>query len=97
MDPNAWARFNASVVTRELPPRISRALGELPEKFRSVVHLVDLNELSYREAAEALEVPVGTVMSRLFRGRRQLAQTLNEPKALDTAALDSAAEPAVAA
>jgi len=41
-----------------------------------VVHLVDLEGFSYKEAAEILEVPVGTVMSRLYRGRRQLEKTL---------------------
>jgi RNA polymerase sigma-70 factor (ECF subfamily) len=55
---------------------VNRALGELPEKFQSVLKLVDIDELSYREAATVLKVPIGTVMSRLFRGRRQLAVLL---------------------
>jgi RNA polymerase sigma-70 factor (ECF subfamily) len=41
----------------------------LPENFRTLVLLVDVEGLTYREAAEALDVPIGTVMSRLSRGR----------------------------
>ena len=62
----------------ELPDRIKRALGVLPDGMAEVVRLVDIDELSYRETAEALNVPVGTVMSRLFRGRQRLAVQLTE-------------------
>ncbi len=55
---------------------VARALGELPEEFRSVVLLVDVGELSYEEAAAALLCPVGTVRSRLFRARRLLFAAL---------------------
>jgi RNA polymerase sigma-70 factor (ECF subfamily) len=44
-----------------------------------VIHLVDLEERAYRDTAEVVGVPVGTVMSRLFRGRRMLAEALREP------------------
>jgi RNA polymerase sigma-70 factor (ECF subfamily) len=54
------------------------ALRALPPKFLSVVELVDLRDHSYREAADELGIPVGTVMSRLFRARR-LLQTALEP------------------
>jgi RNA polymerase sigma-70 factor (ECF subfamily) len=57
------------------------ALHSLPEKFFSVIELVDLRELSYREAADTLGIPVGTVMSRLFRARRMLGAALNEKMA----------------
>ena len=50
----------------------------MPVTFRSVIELVDLEERSYREAAERLGVPVGTVMSRLHRGRKLLAAELQE-------------------
>jgi RNA polymerase sigma-70 factor (ECF subfamily) len=50
------------------------------------VRLVDLEERSYKDAADALSVPVGTVMSRLFRGRRLLAQALAEPLVVQQAA-----------
>lgn len=51
---------------------VARALRELPEEFRSAALLVDVGELSYEEAADALQCPVGTVRSRLFRARKLL-------------------------
>ena len=60
--------------------RMHSALTSLPEKFRNVVELVDLREHSYREAADVLGVPVGTVMSRLFRARRMLGSALGETR-----------------
>ena len=50
-----------------------QALAALPEPFRAAVALVDLDDLSYEEAAEVLGCPVGTLRSRLFRGRKVLA------------------------
>ena len=55
---------------------VARALGALPEDFRIVVELVDLQDFSYREVADILEIPLGTVMSRLYRGRRLLEEVL---------------------
>lgn len=55
---------------------MERALGQLPAAFAKVVRLVDLENHAYKEAAQVLEVPVGTVMSRLSRGRRLLAESL---------------------
>jgi RNA polymerase sigma-70 factor, ECF subfamily len=60
----------------DLGPAIDKALGELGEPFRSAVVLVDLEDQSYETAAEILGVPIGTVRSRLFRGRRQLQEKL---------------------
>lgn len=54
------------------------AVAALPEMFRSVVEAVDLEGLFYREVAEDLGLPIGTVMSRLHRGRRILAAELEE-------------------
>jgi RNA polymerase sigma-70 factor, ECF subfamily len=51
---------------------VQRALDSLPADYRMVVLLADLEGFSYKEIAEILEVPVGTVMSRLYRGRRLL-------------------------
>lgn len=65
----------------ELSQRVVFAMAELPTPMKAVVELVDLCELSYREAAEQLNVPVGTVMSRLFRGRNRLATHLSGPSA----------------
>ncbi len=52
------------------------ALANLPDHYRDVVLLVDVEELSYKEAATALDVPIGTVMSRLSRGRSALRREL---------------------
>ena len=56
--------------------RVATALDELPPNFRTVVELVDLDGLSYEEAARTLDVPIGTVMSRLHRGRRRMRDRL---------------------
>jgi RNA polymerase sigma-70 factor (ECF subfamily) len=55
---------------------IKDALAELPVEFRTVVMLADLNDFSYKEIAHILDVPVGTVMSRLFRGRKMMRRFL---------------------
>lgn len=57
---------------------VSRAIDALPEAYRSVVVLVLLEEMSYREVAETLSIPIGTVMSRLHRGRRLLQDMLRK-------------------
>jgi RNA polymerase sigma-70 factor, ECF subfamily len=54
------------------------ALAVLPHDFRDVVLLVDLADFSYSDAAQILDIPIGTVMSRLHRGRRILKQNLAE-------------------
>lgn len=54
------------------------ALRELPEEFRSAIILVDIEELSYEEAAKAMECSVGTIRSRLSRGRRMLQVALKD-------------------
>ena len=58
-------------------PDIERALAALPVEQRAVVLLVGLEDLSYREASEVLGIPVGTVMSRLSRGRARLRELLD--------------------
>ena len=55
---------------------VYRAIAELPDDFRDALVAVDVAGLSYTEASRALKVPEGTVTSRLFRARRQVAQTL---------------------
>lgn len=57
---------------------VQRALESLPDDFRTAVILCDMQGLSYKEIAEIMETPVGTVMSRLFRGRKLLANALRE-------------------
>jgi RNA polymerase sigma-70 factor (ECF subfamily) len=65
-----------TLLGREISPEIVRALEELPAPNRMVVLLVDLEEFAYREVAEILGIKIGTVMSRLHRGRRALQQKL---------------------
>jgi RNA polymerase sigma-70 factor, ECF subfamily len=60
----------------DLAPALSDALDELAEPFRSAVILVDVEDLTYESAAEVMGVPIGTVRSRLFRGRRLLQEKL---------------------
>jgi RNA polymerase sigma-70 factor (ECF subfamily) len=55
---------------------VKQALDELPEKYRQVVLLADLEDFSYRDIATVVGCPAGTVMSRLFRGRKLLRRRL---------------------
>lgn len=66
------------VVEPQLDAAIENAFAELSSDFRQVVELVDLNGLAYQEAAEVLDVPVGTVMSRLHRARGRIRDHLSE-------------------
>jgi len=59
-------------------PEIEQALNRLPDAFRSAVLLVDVEELTYEEAAHVLACPVNTVRSRLFRGRKLLWTALRD-------------------
>jgi RNA polymerase sigma-70 factor (ECF subfamily) len=60
----------------DLAPAITRALASVPEPFRSTLVIVDVEDQSYESAAEQLGVPIGTVRSRLFRGRRLMQEQL---------------------
>jgi RNA polymerase sigma-70 factor (ECF subfamily) len=68
----------ANALRPELREHLTAALDQIPEEFRIVVLLADVEELSYREIADTLECPIGTVMSRLHRGRRLLRTHLWE-------------------
>jgi RNA polymerase sigma-70 factor, ECF subfamily len=63
----------------ELSVDVARALGEVPEDFRVALILADVEDLPYERIAEVLGVPVGTVKSRVFRGRAALGRALGEP------------------
>jgi RNA polymerase sigma-70 factor (ECF subfamily) len=60
----------------DLSDAIEHAIGQLPAAFRDVILLIDVNDQSYGDAASTLDIPIGTVRSRLFRARRLLQETL---------------------
>jgi RNA polymerase sigma-70 factor, ECF subfamily len=64
------------VIERLSQNSVVEALAEVPHDFRDVLVLVDIGEFSYAEAAQILDIPIGTVMSRLHRGRRALKQNM---------------------
>ncbi len=59
-----------------MPEHVKEAIERLPDNFRIPVVLADLQDFSYKEIAEIMDCPVGTVMSRLFRGRKRLQEEL---------------------
>ncbi len=79
VDPCAWtteSRFRSPDAAVPMTPKTRELLDALPCSFRSVIELVDLEDWTYREAAEQLGLPLGTVMSRLHRGRKLLGTQL---------------------
>lgn len=73
-----WTRPEPSLAGEPLGDEVKGALASLPETFRQAIELVDLGGASYRDAAEVVGCPVGTIMSRLHRGRRLLGAQLRE-------------------
>jgi RNA polymerase sigma-70 factor (ECF subfamily) len=67
-----------TLLDRSVSDDVQRALDALPDDFRTAVVLCDVQGLSYKEIAEIMQTPVGTVMSRLFRGRKLLATALRD-------------------
>jgi RNA polymerase sigma-70 factor, ECF subfamily len=64
------------VISQVVDDDLKRALDELPAPFRVLVQMVDVEDMTYQEAADALEIPIGTVMSRLHRARNRLRKSL---------------------
>jgi RNA polymerase sigma-70 factor, ECF subfamily len=64
------------VLSQVVDEDLKRALDELPPAFRVLVQMVDVEDMTYQEAADALEIPIGTVMSRLHRARNRLRKSL---------------------
>lgn len=77
-DEQHWHENSPEAALRcdELAERVRLEIARLPQSQREVVTLVDLTELSYAQVADVLDIPIGTVMSRLCRGRRALRDQL---------------------
>jgi RNA polymerase sigma-70 factor, ECF subfamily len=75
----------ARVVERLSQEGVVQALSAVPHDFRDVIVLVDIGDFSYQDAAQILDIPIGTVMSRLHRGRRILKSELAETTVGETA------------
>lgn len=73
------ARIHEQVEARMELDIIRSAFARLPEEQRAVLTLVTIDGMTYQEAAETLDVPVGTIMSRLARARRKLAEAIDMP------------------
>lgn len=63
-------------LNRELREHIDEAIAQLPDNYRDVVYLRYIEDLSYQQIAESLNLPVSTVETRLFRGKKQLQKNL---------------------
>ena len=73
---------DARLVREALAPELQAAVDALPDVFREAVWLRDVEEFTYAEIANMLEIPVGTVMSRISRGRRMLFEHLTRMKSV---------------
>ena len=67
---------NSSDLLELLDDEVKHAIESLPDDFRQAVIMADLEDMSYKEIADAMECPLGTVMSRLYRGRKLLRERL---------------------
>lgn len=72
----ANATYSAPVAENLSDAEIIAALNKLPDHYRAVVLLADVQDFDYKEVAEILQIPIGTVMSRLSRARTQLRKSL---------------------
>jgi RNA polymerase sigma-70 factor (ECF subfamily) len=77
-DANGRQNPERALLDRSVSDDVQRALDALPEDFRTAVVLCDVQGLAYKEIADIMQTPVGTVMSRLFRGRKLLGAALRD-------------------
>jgi len=76
--PPEWQGYDEERYQELFDDDVKSALTQLPEEFRMVIILADIENFSYKEIAEMIDRPIGTVMSRLFRGRRILQRVLDK-------------------
>ncbi len=77
-DPSIGRSAEESLMNMLPDDEVKQALENLPENFRMPVILADVQGFAYKEIAEMLEIPIGTVMSRLHRGRKQMQKALHD-------------------
>ena len=70
------AGTEADVVAEEIDPEVARAINALPHNYKMALLLIDIQGHTYQEVADLLAVPIGTVMSRLYRGRAKIEKAL---------------------
>ena len=73
----ASSTFDEQVFSQALDDEVAKSIAELPEEFRTVIILCDIEEFTYEEIAEFVDCPIGTVRSRLHRARKMLAVKLH--------------------
>jgi RNA polymerase sigma-70 factor (ECF subfamily) len=78
LEADAGSDDERRILERLSQDEIVHALSEVPHDFRDVIVLVDIGDFTYQDAAQILDIPIGTVMSRLHRGRRILKKELAE-------------------
>jgi RNA polymerase sigma-70 factor (ECF subfamily) len=76
LEADSGSEDESRIVERLSQDEIVQALADVPHDFRDVIVLVDIGDFTYQDAAQILDIPIGTVMSRLHRGRRILKQQL---------------------
>ena len=76
MDQGIYRPIDAQLLDNVVSKHVTEALDTLPPEFRTVLLLADLHDFSYKEIADVVECPVGTVMSRLYRARKAMQKQL---------------------
>jgi len=78
--PDEHAETDRSIIRRQRKKIITKAIDDLPEKYRQVIQMRHIEELSYQEIAEQLDLPLGTVKAHIFRAREMLYKELKDKR-----------------